>query len=49
MSAMVPASGPGDDELDDMVVAYWDSGTYVLQTGLGQLICASDTVIEVER
>lgn len=36
-------------DLRDSVVTYWEGDTLVVQTGHGELIVASDTVLEAER
>ena len=48
MSSMVPGADDAPD-LDDVVISYWDGDTFVVQSGHGQLLIASDTVVEVER
>lgn len=49
MTAMVPDVPRDGFDLDDMLVSYWDGDTFVVQNGCGELLIASDTVVEVER
>ena len=37
------------EQLTDEIVSYWEGETLVVQTGLGELIVATDTLARVER
>lgn len=56
MTAMTPGTGGRDgghddqvEQLADELVSYWKAETFVIQTGHGELVLASDTVEGVER
>lgn len=46
---MTPETGGRNDALSNEFVSYWSGRTFVVQNALGELVIASDVVMEVER